>query len=285
MAANEIDWESELGKLVSKIRQLNAGYDRAYEAPVLKTSIRAADDAATWPLAIGQHVTYCLVQAIDMCEGIADLVTNETGLQVPLTATYPLARAAIESASVAVWMLAPQTRRERVIRRLQAAHDEIAFEKAFINSVAEGMSASKEQAMRRANAKDANHLKRRMKEIARVNGIDPDEYTETMPGWKDIVEAGGSVLRGEPGSLLVAAWRFTSGLTHPSFLRGRVAHEFVQTAPDAEAFCGEITVNISWLVSTASIAHRLTRAALVEYYLTKGKVNGERPVPAPRRPV
>ena len=139
--------------------------------------------------------------------------------------------------------------------------------------------------MQRANAKDAKALKSRMKEIARVNGIDPGEYMQTMPGWRDIVEVGGSVLQGERRSLLVAAWRFTSGLTHPSFIRGRVAHEFVRTSPDAEAFRGEITANISWLVSTASMAHRLTRGALVEYHLTKGKVNGERPVPAPRRHV
>lgn len=283
MTTDVIEWEAELGRLVERIGQLQVAYDRAYESPVAPKSLRAADDAATWPLAIGQHAQYCLVQAIDMCQGIAELVTNETGLQIPLASTYPLARAAIESSSMAVWMLAPSTRRERVVRRLQAAHDELVFEKAFIHSAAEAQSPSQQQRMQRAHARDAKQLKAHMNEIARVNGIDAEEYVEKMPGWKDIVEEAAPILHGERRSVLVGAWRFTSGLTHPSFMRGRVAHEFVRTDPGGEEVRGEITASIPWVVSTAFVAEALTRKALVRLQLTKVKVNGERPVPVPRR--
>jgi hypothetical protein len=86
--------------------------------------------------------------------------------------TYPLARAAIESASMAVWMMAPHTRRDRVVRRLQAAHDDLVFERAFVAAaVSSGATVSKQQAMKRAASKDAKHLKTRMREIARVYNI------------------------------------------------------------------------------------------------------------------
>lgn len=283
MMTDDFEWEGELGSLVGRIKRLQPAYDRVYESAVLPASIRVADDAATRPLSIGQHAQYCLVQAIDMCQGIADLVTNETGLQIPLAATYPLARAAIESASMSVWMISPITRRERVVRRLQAAHAELAFEKAFIHSAATGQSPSQQQKMYRAHAKDAKHLQRLMKEIARANGIDSTEYVERMPGWKEVVEAAAPALPGARGSLLVGAWRFTSGLTHPSFIRGRVAHAFVQTDPDGDRSRGEVTGNIEWLVSTASVAEALTRKALIILLQTKVQVDGERPAPAPRR--
>lgn len=280
---DDIEWEAELGRLVGRISKLQAAYDRVYETVALPASIRAADDVATWPLSIGQHAHYCLVQAIDMCQGIAELVTNETGLQIPIAATYPLARAAIESGSMSVWMTSPTTRRERVVRRLQAAHAELVFEKAFIHSAATGQSSSQQQKMQRAHAKDAKQLKKWMKEIARANGVDSSEYADKMPGWKEVVEAAAPALPGARGELLVATWRFTSGLTHPSFIRGRVAHAFVQTDPNGDKSRGEVTANIEWLVSTASVAEALTLKALVNLQQTKAQVNGERPVPAPRR--
>lgn len=283
MTMDAIQWEIELGHLVERIGQLQAAYDRAYESSVAPESLRAADDAATWPLAIGQHAQYCLVQAIDMCQGIAELVTNETGLQIPLASTYPLARAAIESSSMALWMLTPATRRERVVRRLQAAHDELVFEKAFIHSAAAAHSPSQQQAMHRAHAKDAKELRARMREIARVNGVDAEEYVEKTPRWKDIVEEAAATLHGERRSLLVGAWRFASGLTHPSFMRGRVAHDFVRANVGGEEVRGEITASIPWVVSTAFVAEVLTRKALVRLYLTKVRVNEEGPVPVPRR--
>jgi|GEM_PF-4313698 len=276
---DDIEWEAELGRLVERIKKLQTAYDRLYESAVLPASIRAADDAATRPLSIGQHAQYCLVQAMDMCQGIAELVTNE----IPIAATHPLARAAIESASMSVWMTSPTTRRERVVRRLQAAHAELGFEKAFIHSAAIGQSPSQQQKMQRAHAKDAKQLRSQMKEIARANGIDGTEYLEQMPGWREVVEAAAPALPGAGGSLLVVAWRFTSGLTHPSFIRGRAAHAFVQTDPNGDKSRGEVTANIEWLVSTAYVAEALTREALVRLLQTKAQVNGEHPVPAPCR--
>jgi len=48
------------------------------------------------------------------------------------------------------------------------------------------------------------------------------------PGWRGIVEAAAPVLHGERRSLLVSAWLFASGLTHPSFARGTLPNKFVR---------------------------------------------------------
>lgn len=281
MTVEQTNWEAELGRLAARIGTLQAARDRVHEAAAGAMSIRTADDAATWPLAIGQHVEYCIVQAIDMCQGIAELVTNDSGLQIPLAATYPLTRSAMESSSMAVWMLLAPTRRERVLRRLQAAHDELAYEKAFIHCVADSGDVSKEMRIKRVYARDAMKTKARMKEIARVNGIDALEYA-SFPGWENIVENAAGILDTR-SSLAAAAWRFTSGVTHPSFTRGRIAHEFVAATRDGDDARGEITGNIEWIVSTAAIAETLTRKAIKMLRYTKVKVNGERPVPAPNR--
>lgn len=276
---NNIEWEPELGRVAVRIGELQNAYDRAYELDAALDSIRVADDVATRPLAIGNYVQYCLVQAIDMCQGIAELVTNETGLQIPLSSTYPLARAAIESSSAAVWMLAPSTRRERVIRRLQAAHEELVFEKAFIHSAAEGQPPSQQQRMKRTHAVGAKQLKKSMQEVAGASGIDSEEYVNRMPSWREIVEAAAPVLHGERRSLLVGAWRFTSGLTHPSSMRGQLAHEFAPGGSSDEEHRGEVTASLPWLVSTAFVAEALTRRTLMRFAVTKARIDPETPSP------
>ncbi|WP_307221837.1 hypothetical protein [Microbacterium arborescens] len=279
MAEDKSYWEGQLGALVGRIDGLAPLYDRVYEAATPESSLRFADDAATWPLAVGQHAQYCLIQAIDMCQGLRELVTNEKGLQIPLAATYPLARAAIESASTAVWMMQPSDRRTRVVRRLQAAQDELNFEKAFMHEVAASQPGPQGESTKRKYAKDARGLKVRIGEIARVHEIEQSEYLQ-MPGWRDIVDAAAPILHGERRALLVAAWRFTSGLTHPSFTRGRIAHAFVPSQPDSPS--GEITANVEWIVSTGVVAEALTRRALLRLAHTKMLPNQEHPVREPR---
>lgn len=282
MTKEQTDWETELGRVVQRIGRLQGLYDRAYDASASPTSVRASDDEASWPLAVGQHAMYSIVQALDMCQGLADLFTDGEHQRVPLSASYPLVRAAIESASMALWLLTPESRRERIVRRLQAAHDELSFEKSFFHCVADGKTPSDQMAMKRAYARDANKTKNRMRSIARANGIDALEYENLMPGWEKVVELAAPVL-GDDRSLLVVAWRFASGLVHPSFTRGRIAHEFMFKNPGAGTSQGEVTASLPWTVSTASIAAAVTERALLEYRTSKILMNGDGPVPSPRR--
>ncbi|MBF4568248.1 hypothetical protein ITJ57_05645 [Plantibacter sp. VKM Ac-2880] len=291
MAENAIrtedEWGLELSQLVGKIQELPRAYERAYEVKPLRESIRAADDIATGSLSIGQYVQYCLAQAVDACVGIEHLVSTPRGLAIPLVATYPLARTAIESACTALWVMRPPARRERVLRRLQATQDELAYEKSFIVAASASQQASARESMKRVNAKGARETRRQMRRVADASGIEWAEYERGLPGWEKVVDEAGDLFNVNSSSLLVGAWKFTSGLTHPSFMRGLVAHEFLQTADSGDAegaheVRGRLTGDPAWITSTATAAQVMTLRAIAMLRVTKAMVNGERPVPSPR---
>ncbi|WP_424448860.1 hypothetical protein [Microbacterium arborescens] len=261
MSDTDGDWERDLGAVLERVSRLSAGYNRAYETPILSGSVRAQDDVATHGLTIGIHAEYCLVQAVDMCEGIRTLLADEDGLRIPLAASYPLARAAIESASLAVWMMKPADRRDRVVRRLQAASSELKYERAFIKSATGQGATSHQAAARRANARGTKVVRATMREIAKAHRIEAEEYEQAMPGWESIVSDASDILYGKQRGSLVGAWRFTSGLTHPSALRGLIAHVF--DPEDEGGNRGEVSGSIEWITSTAFVAEALTRKAIV----------------------
>lgn len=169
MSQDSEEWGRQLYEVTERIRALAGKYERAYASNPLPGSVRAADDLASGSLAIGQYVQYCLAQAVDACEGIRKLVTNERGLEIPLSATYPLSRTAIESSSMALWVMRPATRRERVLRRLRIAQDELKYEKAFAASVSLTQCGSEREATKRAHAQDAQRIKLQMSEIAKAS--------------------------------------------------------------------------------------------------------------------
>lgn len=68
--ADDIEWESELGGPVRRLKKWQTAYDPVYESVALPVSIRAADAAATWPLSVCRDAQYCLVQARDTSLGI-----------------------------------------------------------------------------------------------------------------------------------------------------------------------------------------------------------------------
>jgi len=93
----------------------------------------------------------------------------------------------------------------------------------------------------------------------------------------------GMILHPERRSLVAATWRFASGLTHPSFVRGRIANDFVRTDPDGDRSRGEMSASMPWVVSTASIALTLTTTALSELERSKTRLSEDVPIATPNR--
>jgi len=279
--STEGDWGRDYYEVVKRIRSLPNAYDRAFDATPLSNSVRAADDLATGRLVSGQYIQYCVAQAIDACVGIERMTTSDRGIEVPLSATYPLSRAAIESASVALWIMRAATRRERVLRRLQVADDELRYERRFTTSVSVTEEPSRREAIKRAHARDAKRVKDNMRAVANASKIGQGEYVDRFPGWDHIVDDAGPLIYPEKPSLLVSSWRFTSGLSHPSFMRGLVAHEFAPSAAADESVEGMLSGSLSWITATAHVAETITRRSIVMYRLSKALINGERPVPDP----
>lgn len=267
----------QLGEVVDRIHSLPSMYERTYALPTSANSVRAADDQASGGLTIGHFVQYCLAQSVDACVGIEKLVTNDRGLEIPLSATYPLARTAIESSCMALWAMNAATRRERVLRRLQIAQDELRYEKKFSDALSLTQDPRQREATRRAHSRGGKQLKRQMAEIAAVNHIDAADYQTQLPGWESIVNAAGSLFNPESPAMLVTTWKLTSGLTHPSYMRGLVAHQFEESGGSGLEAIGVLRGDVNWIASTAHVAEVMTRRAIVKLRLSKAQIDGERP--------
>lgn len=75
------------------------------------------DDEVTSPYLVSECVRGALVSAVDHLDAFRTLLQD--GHVVHARATLTLLRAALENAAVAVWVLAPANRNERVLRRLR----------------------------------------------------------------------------------------------------------------------------------------------------------------------
>ena len=152
------------------------------------------------------------------------LLTDEEQLEHRVTAHFPLLRAALESASTALWLLRPDVQRDRIIRLLQLRTTDIDYDLTLIKAAAkladlstpQGRSAS-QAAIRGGVARRKRHV-HQMAKIAEAEGISADEYVRGAPGHSVIVEQATDYpdLNGKYASTV---WRLISGLTHPSPLR------------------------------------------------------------------
>lgn len=77
----------------------------------------AGDDNATDPYRLSHAVVQVLISAVDHLETLR-LVVQEQHV-VPARGGFTLVRAALENAAVAMWLLAPSRRDERVFRLLR----------------------------------------------------------------------------------------------------------------------------------------------------------------------
>jgi hypothetical protein len=90
--------------------------DRRPEQVYARSSL-LKDDEVTFPYLISQCARGALVSAVDHLDAFRALLQDAH--VVHARATLTLLRAALENAAVAVWVLAPANRSERVLRRLR----------------------------------------------------------------------------------------------------------------------------------------------------------------------
>ncbi|MFD7871503.1 hypothetical protein ACFV3I_13525 [Microbacterium sp. NPDC059771] len=268
-------------EVVRRQDALRDAYDRLQRPPAQARSVIAADNQATNPMQLERFISYCIMQAVDLGRSMHSMVRAEDGtLQLPIMALYPLVRAQIESASMAMWVLAPPDRRTRVLRRLQAGHDELIHERALTKSALSGRAVSEVNSLLRQEARRQKRHKAYLRAIATANSIKPDEYENTFPTWETVVREAGQVPKLRDDALVVV-WRLASGFTHPSFRRGASVPEFSGLDSDGNVLRGTLSTKTEWMISVVSIAGRATGLALERWRDLKLQVNGERPVPAP----
>ena len=106
-------------RLLRVFDRVNAWRGRMQDRPayIAAGSSLMADDEATHPYLISQSVHGALVSAVDHLDALRTLIQDAH--VVHARATFTLLRAALENSATAVWLLAPGSRDERVLRRLR----------------------------------------------------------------------------------------------------------------------------------------------------------------------
>lgn len=263
-----------------------AAQDRLFERVVRASnprtkaaSVLGADNLATEPFEVEQFLVYCLMQAADMGKTINNACWSLDGrLALPIMGIFPLIRTQIEASSMALWVMSPTERKTRVLRRLQAGHKELSYEKQLLASVANAMSPSEAAAARRKQTARQRRHKKLMAGIASGNGIESEAYMDTLPGWEALVRAAGEAA-GVRDDWVVSGWRLASGFTHPSMQRGTGFLSFTDTTCNGKIMSGTLSADSPTLVAVMDLSEQLTSITIDRYRDTKLRINGERPSP------
>lgn len=173
-------------------------------APTIGSSL-GKDDKVTDPYHLSHAVVGALVSAVDHLDAVRALV-QDAGV-VHARAPFTLLRAALENSATAVWLIAPASRDERVLRRLRLQWgDALDGEKAC------GLVAA-EPPLSRAG------WKAKLEGVARARGLS-DEQVAAVTGRKatfsEIVKTAGDEARGSDltGQNALFCWMAASGIAH-----------------------------------------------------------------------
>lgn len=197
-------WEA----LFPRIEDARAKLHGEYVAVVEPRSSLALDDPylGAWR-AGGLHVGA-------MSAALDSLMTIQRILEVrelPMTALYPMLRAAIENASVAIYLLQPEDRDERLRRSFFVADDDAKWRSSFETSF-----GNPDAQTRRHNTR----AEIRTLVSGRPGLGDPETFSFSMPTYSDLVANAGAVIAADPAMdsestmSLLAWWQLLSGLSH-----------------------------------------------------------------------
>lgn len=134
---------------------------------------------------------------------------------LPMVGMYPLLRAAIESASLAIYLLAPAERDERLRRAYQVVDDDAEMQTKFALGF-----ATPEDASRRAQVRtERDETRRELQRLAMTRPsmgpliLSPVRYTSVVNTADEAISAD-SLVRARQRQSLLAWWQIFSGLSH-----------------------------------------------------------------------
>ena len=223
--ADELNASRVLTERLRQVDELVVRYATIAQLRAKPTSELGDDDRRTSWLHLSHYVASCMSMATDNLAATKQLLLPDgEQFEHRVIAHFPLLRAALESASTALWVLRPDLQRDRIIRLLQLRRTDVDYDLTLIKAAAkladlstpQGRSAS-QAAIRGSVARRKRHMQQ-MTKIAKAEGISVNDYASGAPGHGVIVEQATDYpdLNGNYASTV---WRLISGLTHPSPLR------------------------------------------------------------------
>jgi hypothetical protein len=172
--------------------------------PAIGSSLRK-DDEVTDPYQLSHAVVGALVSAVDHLDAVRALV-QDAGV-VHARAPFTLMRAALENSATAVWLIAPASRDERVLRRLRLQWDD---------------ARDGEKACRLVGAEpplSRDGWKAKLERVARARGLSDEQIgsvTRQKATYSEIVKTAGDEARGPDvtGQNALFCWMAASGIAH-----------------------------------------------------------------------
>lgn len=159
----------------------------------------------------GLHVTamFAAVDALMAVQTILKPVIAGTG-SLPMSALFPMIRAAIESASLAIYLLEPLDRDERLRRSYLVAAEDAKYLSTF------GEALGRETNTVRADAQA--HIRELLATRPSIEAGAPFAFERVQ--YSDLVENADAVMAADPATpkvermALIAWWKLLSGLSH-----------------------------------------------------------------------
>lgn len=185
----------------------------------------ALDDIATGWRQVSHSISHQLNHAADTLHALTVLIPTEGPLRLPSVAHYPVARSALEAASLALWIVAPDDPRVRIERHLRNAWRELCADAemraVMIKGIEEdptlGLTSMLDRGRKQIKAWKRKHVAQ-IRAAAKTVGVDDPTLSDRRVGFAEIVResAAAAGMRGMFGEIV---WREISGLSHPSLLR------------------------------------------------------------------
>lgn len=223
----------------------------------------AADDRRTNPYHVSHAAWTAMLAAVSHLACLRDSLFYWSGpdqveARIHTHGQFSLVRGALENASRAVWMLEPDNRDERLLRRLRLEW----AESSALDKVRELIGTS-------GQSKD-DRLKKLIA-LLRPTAVDPDEIKSLQNSIKSkadyvtIVEAAGAHLASGSSRQLVI-WRACSALAHGDF-RGTLAYtaKEVQPGQTPGLALAQVTGSVPLLTQGSLVAIQTMKVALRLY--------------------
>jgi len=224
------------------------------------------DDEATEGHRLTGGVHFALNFASDNLLALHQQHSGDTDRPTPFVASYPLARAALEASSLALWVLHPERREDRIRNHLRnfarELHEEIVLRKFALKQASAARvrlnigGAVLGKSEREFDRWKKRHSSRIADHAARA-GI-PNPVDGRRVGYGEIV-AEATAAAGLPGSHGELVWMQVSGLAHPSFMRAASTMAIEEISDNDDG-----TVNVVMTTKTDTIATAV-RASVLNY--------------------
>jgi hypothetical protein len=206
----------------------------------------ALDNVASGWRQVSHGLTHQLNHAADTLNALTVLIPPTGPLTLPYVAHYAVARSALEAASLALWILAPDDPRVRIERHIRNAWREVSAD-AELKAVAlksaaadpsMGLTQMIDKSRKQTKAWKHKHVTQ-IRECAKGIGVLDPTLSDRTVGFAEIVRDASAEtgVRGVYGEMV---WREISGLSHPSMMRSMHSQEVEEIVDHGDGTLGAV---------------------------------------------